>query len=122
MYCTEIIRDELDKVISTLCYKQTKELSVIAEKCWEKQCSENKYHVIVCTNCGYEVGCERMKEFCSFHDNKCKMIYFRKYYLNKVMLNLTKKYNIMTTTNKNKIIAVLEKTIYYHRSMAIENG
>ena len=121
MYCTEIIRDELDKVISPLCYKQTKELSVIVEKCWEKQCSENKYHVIVCTNCGHEVGCERMKEVCSFHDNKCKMIYFRKYYLNKVILNLTKKYNIMTTTNKNKIIAVFEKTIYYYRSMAIEN-
>ena len=50
------------------------------------------------------------------------MIYFWKYYLNKVILNLTKKYNIMTTTNKNKIIAVFEKTNYYHRSMAIENG
>ena len=46
MYCNKIIRDELDKVISPLWYKQIKERSVIEEKCWEKQSLENKDYVI----------------------------------------------------------------------------
>ena len=66
------------------CYKQIKERSVIVEKCWEKQCLENKDHVILCTNCGQVDGYEPMKEFCSFHNNQCEIIgrstYFRKYW------------------------------------------
>ena len=68
--------------------------------------------MIVCTNCGEVDGYEPMKEFCSLHDNRCKIIlqYFRKYYLNKVTFNLTKQYDIIITTkSKNKIITVFEK-------------
>ena len=92
MLIDEVIHGELDKVISPFCYKQIKERSVIAEKCWEEQCFENKHHVIVCTDCGQVDGYEPMKEFCSLHDNKCKIIlqYFGKHYLNKVTFNLTK--------------------------------
>ena len=92
MLIDQIIHGELDKVISPFCYKQIKERSVIAEKCWEEQCFENKDHVIVCTDCGQVDGYEPMKEFCSLHDNKCKIMlqYFGKYYLNKVTFNLTK--------------------------------
>ena len=55
-----------------------------------------------------------MKEFCSFQDDKCKIvrksIYFRIYYLNKVIFNLTNRYDIkITTKKKNKIIAVFQE-------------
>ena len=84
----------MDKVISPFCYKQMKERSVIIERYWEKQCLDNNHHVIVCTNCGQVDGYELMKEFCSLHDNNYKIIprsiYFRKYYLNQVIFNLTK--------------------------------
>ena len=50
--------------------------------------------MIVCANCRQVDGYELMKEFCSLHDNNYKIIprsiYFRKYYLNKVIFNLTK--------------------------------
>ena len=37
-------------------------------------------------------------------------IYLRKYYLNKVIFNVTKKYDtIVTTKNKSEIIVVFEK-------------
>ena len=112
MYCHKIIHVESDGVIC--CYKQVKERSVMVEKYWEKQCLENEDHVIVCTNCGQVDGYELMKEFCSFHDNKCKItgrsISFRKFFLNRVVFNLTKKYDmIITTRNRNKAISVFEK-------------
>ena len=85
---------------------------VIVEKCWEKRCLDNKDHVIVCTNCGKVDDFQPIKEFCSFHDNNCKIIvqstYFRKYYLNKLIFKLTKKYDL-STKNKNRIIADFEK-------------
>ena len=66
----------------------------------------------VCTNCGKVDDFEPLKEFCSFHDDNCKIIvrslYFRKYYLSKLKFKLTKKYNI-STKNKNRIIPDLEK-------------
>ena len=74
---------------------------------------ENKDYVIVCTNCSQVDDYERLKESCNFHYNNCKIvrsISLKKYYLNKVILNLTKKYDIIITTkNKNKIIADFQK-------------
>ena len=51
MYCYLIIHDELDELLCPSCYKQMKERSVLLEKCWDKQCLENEYHVIVFTSC-----------------------------------------------------------------------
>lgn len=64
MYYSKMIHDELYKVISHFCWKQIRERSVILEKCHEKQCLENKDHLIVCTNCGQGNSYEPMKEFC----------------------------------------------------------
>ena len=71
MYSNKIVHVELNEVIR--CYQQIKERSMIVEKCWEKQCSKNKGHVIVCTNCEQD-GNKPMTEFCSFHDSNCKII------------------------------------------------
>ena len=47
-------------------------------------------------------GYEPTKEACGFHDKKCKIrvwsIYLKKYYLNGVIFNLTKKCDIIITT------------------------
>ena len=68
----------------------------------------------MCTNCGHVDCYELIQEFCSFHGNNYKImvwsIYLRKYYLNKVIFNVTKKYDtIVTTKNKSEIIVVFEK-------------
>ena len=55
-------------------------------------------------NCEQMDGYDPIQEFFSFHDNKHKMvrksIYYRKYLLDKIIFNLTKKYGIMITRNK----------------------
>ena len=68
----------------------------------------------MCTNCGHVDCYELIKEFCTFHGNNYKImvwsIYLRKFYLNKVIFNVTKKYDtIVTTKNKSEIIVVFEK-------------
>ena len=110
MYSNKIVHVELNEVIR--CYQQIKERSMIVEKCWEKQCSENKDHVIACTNCEQD-GNKPMKEFCSFHDSNYKIIgrsiYLRKYFLNKVIFNRTKKYEIIIITKNKSKKTVFEK-------------
>ena len=81
MYCNKIIKDKLNQVMCPF------------------RCND---YLIVCTNCRRVDGYEPTKEACGFHDNKCKIrvwsIYLKKYYLNGVIFNLTKKCDIIITT------------------------
>lgn len=103
MYCNKIKHDELGDIICPFCCKQIKEQSVKNIECCDEQCLENRDHEIVSINCRQIDGFVPIQELCSFHDDKHKMvrksIYYRKYLLDKIIFNLTKKYNIMITTN-----------------------
>ena len=106
MYSNKIVHDELDEVMCPFCYEQMNERLVITKNYFDKQWLENKDHVIFCINCGQVDGYQPMKEFCSFQNDKCKIVrksrYFRIYYLNKVIFNLTNRYDIKITTKNRK--------------------
>ena len=105
MYCNKVKHDELDDIVCPFCCKQIKEQSVKNIECCDEHCQGNRDHEIICINCEQIDGYDPIQEFCSFHDNKHKMVkklkYYRKYPLDKIIFNLTKKYDIMITTNNS---------------------
>lgn len=68
MYCNKIIHNHMPFFISKYRY------NLLKTECCDEQCLGNRDHEIVCINCEQIDGYDPIQEFCSFHDDKHKII------------------------------------------------
>ena len=66
----------------------------------------NNNGMIVCENCGIVQGYETTREYVDFYENKHKMkrksVYYRKYYIDNVLTDISVKYRITFSVEQKK--------------------
>ena len=79
--------------------------------CCDCQDIINNSGMVVCKNCGIVQGYETSTEYVDFYENKYRMkrksVYHRKYHINNVLMDISKRYRITYSVDqKNKIMRI----------------